>query len=146
LIDIFNVANPGSSFSGSSEDWETYSILVGIAYRVGLSKKLNLFPRIGLGPMVARNPGLSLSAPNATITQNFSRTSETGFGLGYEIGIGLRTDLGRHFALMPTFTFSGGAITIPDVVTTTDNVQVTSDFQPKIQSFNFGLSLAYRFY
>ena len=47
---------------------------------------------------------------------------------------------------MPTFTFSGGLITIPDVIITTDNVSVISDYQPQIQSFNLGLSLAYKIY
>ena len=107
---------------------------------------MGLYPRFGLGPLVANNPGITVNTPNGTITNNFSRSSETGFGLGYEIGIGLRSDLGRHFSLMPTFTFSGGLVTIPDVITTTDNIAVTTDYQPQIQSFNLGLSLAYRFY
>jgi len=96
--------------------------------------------------LVATNPGMTVSQPGGGITTNFMRSSETGIGLGYEAGIGLQTDLGRHFTLMPTFTFSGGLVTIPDVVTTTESSSVTSDFQPQIQSFNLGLSLAYRFY
>lgn len=146
LIEAFNTENPGSEFSGSTEDWKVYYLLVGIAYQVNITQKIDFFPRFGLGPMIANNPGITINAPNAMVTQNFSRSAESGFGMGFELGIGLKTELGRHFALMPTFTFSGGLVTIADVVTTTDNVTVTSDFDPAIQSFNLGLSLAYRFY
>ena len=78
--------------------------------------------------------------------QNFIRSSETGIGLGGEIGIGLQTNLGKHISLLPTFTFSGGIVTISDVKTTTDNVIAISDYRPRIRSFNLGLSLGYRFF
>ncbi|MEO1255363.1 MAG: outer membrane beta-barrel protein [Bacteroidota bacterium] len=146
LIATFNDENPGTDFTGSTEDWEAYYFLVGVAYKVVVNRKINFFPRFGLGPLIANNPGINISSPNSTITNNFSRSSETGWGLGFELGIGLQTNLGKHFALMPTFAFSGGLVTIPDVVTTTDNIIVISDYQPVIRSFNLGLSLAYRFY
>ncbi|MEL7161121.1 MAG: outer membrane beta-barrel protein [Bacteroidota bacterium] len=146
LIEAFNTENPGADFVGSTEDWRTYYFLAGLAYRVPIKRKFALFPRFGIGPLLANNPGISLNSPNTSITNNFSRSSKTGFGLGLEIGIGLRTYLGRRFALLPTFTFSGGFVTIQEVVTTTDNVVVTSNYQPVIQSFNLGISLAYRFY
>jgi len=119
---------------------------VGVAYKMVVSRKINFFPRFGLGPLIVNNPGINISSPHSSIANNFSRSSETGLGLGFELGIGLQTDLGRHFAPMPTFAFSGGLVTIPDVVTTTDNIIVTRDYQPVIRSFNLGLSLAYRFY
>ena len=146
LVDDLNADNPGSNFSGSTEDWKVYYLLVGAAYKIPVYKKFALYPRIGIGPMVVNNPGMTISSPDTAITQNFSRSSESGFGFGYELGIGLKTDLGKHFTLMPTFTFSGGFATIQDVENTTDNVTVTSDFDAKIQSFNLGLSVAYRFY
>lgn len=146
LIDTFNVNNPGFEFSGSTENWQVYYLLVGVAYRVKVGKRLKFFPRIGLGPLVANNPGITLTAPNASNTNNFARSSETGVGLGIELGIGLQTDLGRHFSLLPTFTFSRGHATIPEVNTTTDNVTLIDDYKPVIQSFNLGLSLAYKFY
>lgn len=146
LIEDFNEENPGADFTGSTEDWQAYYVLVGVAYQVNITKKIDFFPRFALGPLVANNPGITVNAPNAVINNNFSRTSETGFGLGYEIGIGLRTDFGKRFSLLPTFTFSSGFVTIPDVVTTTDNVIVIADYQPQIHAFNLGLSLGYRFY
>lgn len=146
LVETFNSENPGSTFTGTTEDWQTYALLVGIAYQVNITKKFKIYPRFGFGPLIVNNPGLSINSPDGIVTNNFIRSSDTGFGLGYEIGIGLRKNLGKHFALMPTFTFSGGVVTISDVVTTTDNVIVISDYQPTIQSFNIGLSLAYRFY
>lgn len=146
LINDFNAENPGTNFTGSTEDWQTYYFLVGLGYRVNIAKKFNFFPRFGIGPLLASNPGITISAPDATITNNFSRSSETGIGLGLEVGIGLQTNLGKHFTLLPTFTFSGGIVTIPDVTTTTDNVIVISDYQPRIQSFNLGITLGYRFY
>ncbi len=146
IIEMFNDENPGNEFTGSSEDWKTYSFLVGLAYRVKIGKRFNFFPRVGAGPMWATNPGISVNAPNATITKNFDRSSDTGVGLGYEVGIGLQTNLGKRFALLPTFTFSGGVVNINDIITVTDNVIVRSDYQPVIQSFNLGLSLGYRFY
>lgn len=146
LINEFTAQNPGVNFSGSIGDWQVYYLLVGIAYKVKVTKKFAFYPRFGLGPMVINNPGINVNSPDVSITQNLSRSSETGFGLGYELGIGLRTDLGKHFSLMPTFTFSGGFTNISDVVTSTDNVSVISDYQPTVLSFNIGLSLAYRFY
>lgn len=146
LIEMFNADNPGEEFSGSTEDWQAYYLLFGLAYRVRIGSRLKLFPRLATGPLVVTNPGITVNAPNSTISSRFERSSETGFGLGYEIGVGLQTNLGRRFSLLPTFTFSGGVVTINDVVTTTDNVIVTSDYQPTILSFNLGLSLGYRFY
>jgi len=146
IIEMFNDENPGAAFTGSTEDWQTYSFLVGLAYRVNIGKRFNFFPRVGVGPMWATNPGISVNAPNATISKNFDRSSDTGVGLRYEVGIGLQTNLGKRFALLPTFTFSGGVVTINDIITVTDNVIVRSDYQPTIQSFNLGLSLGYRFY
>lgn len=146
IIEMFNDENPGAAFTGSTEDWQTYSFLVGLAYKVNIGKRFNFFPRVGAGPMWATNPGITVNAPNATITNNFDRSSDTGAGLGYEVGIGFQTNLGKRFSLLPTFTFSSGVVTINDVITVTDNVIVRSDYQPRIQSFNLGLSLGYRFY
>lgn len=146
IVERFNTENPGAEFTGSAEDWQTYSFLVGLAYGVKIGKRFNFFPRVGVGPLWATNPGISVNAPNATITNNFDRSSDTGLGLGYEVGIGFRTNLGKRFSLLPTFTFSSGVVTINDVITVTDNIIVRSDYQPRIQSFNLGLSLGYRFY
>lgn len=146
IIDRFNAENPGTNFTGSTEDWQTYSFLVGLAYRISIGPRFNFYPRVGVGPLWATNPGITVNAPNATSTNNFARSSETGMGLGYEVGIGLQTNLGKRFSLQPAFTISGGIVSINDVITTTDNVRVTGDYQPRIQSFNLGLSLGYRFY
>jgi len=146
LINDFQAENQGVEFTGTTEDWQAYYFLTGIAYKVPIYKKFSIYPRVGLGPLYVSNPGITVSAPDGSITQNFSRSSEGGFGLGYEFGFGLIQDLGKHFSLMPTFTFSGGLVSIPDVVTTTDNVAITSRYEPRIQSFTLGLSLGYRFY
>lgn len=146
VIESFKVENPSAAFIGTTEDWQTYAFLVGLAYRLNAGKRLKFFPRVGVGPLWVTNPGLAVNAPNATITNNFERSSGTGVGLGYEIGVGLQTNLGKRFALLPTFTFSGGWVTINEVATTTDNVIIISDYTPAIHSFNLGLSLGYRFY
>ncbi|MEL6971133.1 MAG: hypothetical protein AAFO02_13265 [Bacteroidota bacterium] len=145
LIEIFNTEDPGADFRGTSEDWEAYYLLFGLAYRVVVSPKIDFFPRFGLGPLILSNPGINISSVDGMITNNFSRSTESGLGVGYELGIGFRRDLGKRFALMPTFTFSGGVVTISDVVTTTDTVEIISDYQPRVQSFTLGLSLAYLF-
>ncbi|MEL6976329.1 MAG: outer membrane beta-barrel protein [Bacteroidota bacterium] len=146
LVQQFSEENPGISFSGSTGNWDVYSLLIGIAYKVNISKKFSVFPRFGMGPMIVNNPGISVSSPDVAITENFNRSSESGFGINFEIGIGLKTNLGKHFALMPAFTYSGGIATIKDVVATTDNITATGDFDARIQSFNLGISIAYRFY
>lgn len=146
IIESFKSENSGAEFIGSTEDWQTYAFLVGFAYRVNVGKRLNFFPRVGVGPLWATNPGLAVNAPNTTITNNFERSSDTGLGLGYEVGIGFQTNLGKRFALLPTFTFSGGVVTINDITTVTDNVIIRSDYQSVISAFNLGLSLGYRFY
>ncbi|MDX2302430.1 MAG: outer membrane beta-barrel protein [Microscillaceae bacterium] len=146
LINDYKEDNPGSQITGSTEDWQAFYALVGLAYQIKLTKKLSFSPRFGLGPLLVKNPGITINDPDGVISQNFTRSSETGFGLGYEIGFGLSNDFGRHFSLMPTFTLGGGFVTIKDVITITDNVQVISDYSPQILSFNIGLSFAYRFY
>ncbi len=146
LVNTFRENNPGIEFSGGTEDWQTYYFLVGIAYKLKITKKFNIFPRVGLGPLFVSNPGITINNISGAPIESFNRSSETGAGLGYEFGLGFRTDLGRRFSLMPTFTFSGGIVTINDVVSRTDNIAVSADYSPRIQSFNLGLSLAYRFY
>lgn len=146
LVADYRASNPSLELTGATEDWRTYSFLMGLAYRVPVGKKFAFFPRAALGPMWATTPGIKLSASNTSFSNVFERNADTGLGLGYEVGIGLQNKLGKHFALFPTFTISGGWITIKDVVTNTQNAVVKSDYQPKIQSFNIGLSLAYLFY
>ncbi|MEL6721363.1 MAG: outer membrane beta-barrel protein [Bacteroidota bacterium] len=146
IIEDFKLENPVAEFTGSTEDWQTYAFLVGLAYSVNTGKRIKFFPRIGVSPLWVTNPGLVVNAPNTTITNNFERSSGTGVGLGYEVGVGLQTNLGKRFSLLPTFTFSGGVATINDIITITDNVIIRSDYQSVIQSFNLGLSLGYRFY
>lgn len=145
-INSLNETNPGADFSGSSEDWQIYYILAGVAYQVNITKNFAILPRIALGPMFLTTPGIDINSTATPFVQNFSRSSETGLGLGYELGVGLRSDLGRRFSLLPTFSFSGGIATITDVETTTDNLVVTGDYNPRVMSFTLGLSLAYRFY
>lgn len=137
--------NQGTVFIGNSDSWQTYYLLGGIEYKVGISKKISLFPRVGLGPMLVSNPQFSITTTNENINTEVNRSSETGLGLGYEFGIGLKHNLGKNFCLMPTFTFSGGFVTISDVDTTIDNTVTTSNYNPKISTFNLGLSLAYKF-
>ncbi|MEO1518851.1 MAG: outer membrane beta-barrel protein [Bacteroidota bacterium] len=146
IVSSFREDNPGIEISASTGDWQVYSLLLGVAYRMPIGSRIALFPRVGVGPMLATNPGIMVTIPMAINGNNFERSSERGLGLGYEIGLGLKRNLGKHFALMPTFTFSGGFVSIKDVVTTIDNVASTSDSQQTIQSFNVGLSLAYQFY
>ncbi|MEL6485235.1 MAG: outer membrane beta-barrel protein, partial [Bacteroidota bacterium] len=52
LVQQFSEENPGVSFSGSTGNWDVYSLLIGTAYKVNISKKFSVFPRIGLGPMI----------------------------------------------------------------------------------------------
>lgn len=145
-IETFTANNPGFDFSGTTKDWQVSYLLFGFAYRVDITKRFRIYPRFSLGPMMANNPGISIESPNSKITQNFQRSSETGFGIGYELGIGLQTNLGKRFSLMPNFAYCQGQPNIKDVTVTTNNLSTTTDFQPIIQTFNLGLSLAYRFY
>lgn len=137
--------NQGTNLIGSSDSWQTYYLLTGMEYKVNISEKFSFYPRVGLGPMLVSNPEFSVTATNENTNTEVNRTSETGIGLGYEFGVGFKRDLGKNFCLMPTFTFSGGFVTIPDVDTTVGNEHTTSDYKPKIITFNLGLSLAYKF-
>ena len=137
--------NQSADFIGNSDSWKTYSLLGGIEYKVNISKKFSIYPLVGLGPMLVSNPQFSITATNENTHTEVNRSSETGIGLGYEFGMGLKRDLGKNFCLMPTFTFSGGFVTIRDVETIINNVSITSNQKPKISTFNLGLSLAYKF-
>jgi hypothetical protein len=144
-VNELETTNEAANFVGSSDAWKTYSLLTGIEYKINLGRIFCLYPRIGLGPMLVSNPQFSTTTTNENTNTEVNRSSKTGIGLGYEFGIGLKRDLGKNFCLMPTFTFSGGFVTISDVDTTVDNVRSTSDYKPKIFTFNLGLSLAYKF-
>lgn len=145
LLNSLEATNQEAIFTGNSDSWKTYYLLGGIEYKVSISKKFSLFPRVGLGPMLVSNPQFSITGSNENTNTGVNRTSETGLGLGYEFGIGLKRDLGKNFCLMPTFTFSGGFVTISDVDTAVDGIVTTSNYKPKISTFNLGLSLAYKF-
>ncbi len=144
VVDFFQAREPGVEFDGASGDWQTYYLLLGAAYRVPLGKRLTLYPRVAVGPLWTTSPGLEVQATNGGSGSNFFRSSETGFGVGYEVGVGLRTDLGKRFSLLPTFTFSGGWANIKDVENRLDDLAFTRDFEVGILSFNLGLSLAVR--
>ena len=146
LVNEFNSETPNANFSANTKSWQVYSLLVGAAYKINIYKKFDIFPRIGIGPMLVNNPSINVSSPDSAITQNFIRSSESGFGLGYEFGVGFTTNLGKRLALMPTFTFSGGMATLSDVTTVTDNIVVNGNYNVVVQSFNLGISLACKFY
>ncbi len=146
VISQFNEENPDSNFAGSTDNWKTYYFLAGIAYKIKVGKKMAFYPRVALGPMWATTPGLRVTTSDDSASQNFNRDSQTALGVGYDIGIGLRNDFGRHFSLMPTFTFSGGVVNYSDVATTIDSNTEISSYEPRIQSFTLGLSVAYRVY
>lgn len=145
VVKELETTNEATNFVGSSGAWKIHSFLAGIEYKINMGGKLTFYPRIGLGPMLVSNPEFSITATDKNTDSGINRSSETGFGLGYELGVGLKRDLGKHFCLMPTFTYSGGIVTISDVGMTIDNVNTTSDYRPKIITFNLGLSLAYKF-
>ncbi|MFL9837001.1 hypothetical protein ABS768_05785 [Flavobacterium sp. ST-75] len=137
--------NQGTSFTGSSDSWQTYYLLTGVAYKVNISEKFSFYPRVGLGPMLVSNPKFSITGTNGNINKEVNRSSKMGIGLGYEFGIGFKRDIGKNLCLIPTFTFSSGFVKISDVETTNDNTVTTSNYKPKILTFNLGLSLAYKF-
>ena len=146
IVNDYNAQNPGVNLTAVSEDWEAYYIMVGSAYMIQVAPKLFLFPRAAIGPIFVSNPAINGVITNGGDTNNLSRSSETGIGLGFDIGIGLRKNLGKHFSLMPVFDYSGGFVSIADVEINNNNNVDVNDYRPKIRSFNLGLSLAYRFY
>ncbi|MEL6192696.1 MAG: hypothetical protein AAFR66_11630, partial [Bacteroidota bacterium] len=56
VMEGFREANPGVEFMGSSENWEAYYLLLGLAYRVKVGKRISLFPRVSVGPVIGSNP------------------------------------------------------------------------------------------
>jgi len=146
IVNDYNAQNPGVSLTADSENWETFYFLVGTAYKVKISRKFALFPRAALGPLVVSSPEVNGVVTGGSDSNVLTRSAETGVGLGFEVGIGLRTNLGKHFTLMPSYDFSGGFVDIADVQTNNNNNIVTNEYSPSIRSFNLGISLAYRFY
>lgn len=135
--------NAGKSFTGTAENWNIDYGLIGAAYRVPLSPKFNIYPRAAIGPMFISNPSFNIRSNDNSI--NVARGSESTVGLGYEFGVSLIRNIGRHFILFPSFTFSGGFANISDVTTTTNGGPQTQDIKPKVFTFNLGFSLGYRF-
>ncbi|MEW7290285.1 outer membrane beta-barrel protein [Aquimarina sp. 2304DJ70-9] len=144
LINTLETNNPGTDFMDNSDNWNVFYVLVGVAYQMNISEKFAVLPRLGIGPMILNSPDVSVTATNGTSTLNYFRDGGSATGFGYEVGIGLKRDLGKRFALMPTFTFTGGFITL-ESVTRVGGVVVYSQYQPNILTFNMGLSLAYKF-
>lgn len=143
VVRFFDDLNPGISFGGENGDWQTYYLLFGAAYSVPIVKRFEIYPRFAVGPLWTVSPGFDVQATTGFSQNEFTRSSETGLGLGYDLGVGLRTNLGNRLALLPTFTFSGGRVNLSDVKTSLNTVTLTRDFTSRIQSFNLGLSLAY---
>lgn len=143
IVETYNEQNPGEDLSIDSEQWRTYALLFGISYDFKINDKYTVFPRMGLGPMLVTNPSLSAILSRGESVEELDRSSETELGLGYELGFGIRRNFGKHISLMPMYTFSGGFVSISDVETT--NASQATDYKPKIQSFNLGISIAYRF-
>lgn len=145
LISTLEDKNPNLSYAGSSKSWRTYYLLIGAAYKINVTNKFALFPFIATGPMIASNPEFSINSSDGNTSNVVIRTSENGIGLGYDFGIGIRNNLGKHFALMPTFSFTGAFVRIADVKTNINNTTQNSTINPKMNTFNLGLSLAYKF-
>lgn len=146
VVNEYNTENPGANLTAESEKWETFYFLVGLSYLQDITKKFHLYPRVALGPMLVSNPAITGVVNTGDGTYNLERSSEVALGLGFEVGVGLRTKLGRHFTLMPTYDFSGGFVSIADVESTNNNISELNDYRPKIRSINLGLSIAYKFY
>jgi len=146
IVTDYNAQNPGVSLTAESENWQTFYCLVGAAYKVKISRKFAFYPRAALGPLVVSSPEVNGVVTGGNDSNVLTRSAETGVGLGFEIGIGLRTNLGKRFTLMPTYDFSGGFVSIADVQTNNNNNVDVNDYSPSIRSFNVGLSVAYRFY
>ncbi len=144
LINTLEANNPSIDFTDNSDNWNVLYVLAGVAYQMNISEKFAVLPRLSIGPMIINSPDVSVTATNGTSTVDYVRDGESAAGFGYEVGIGLKRDLGKHFALMPTFTFTGGFITL-ESVTRIGGVVVYSEYQPNIITFNMGLSLAYKF-
>ncbi len=142
IVESYNAQNPGEDLTISSEQWRTFSLLFGMSYDFRISDKYSIFPRMGLGPMLVTNPDLSAILSRGEVVEELDRKSETELGLGYELGFGISRKIGKHFTFMPMYTFSGGFVSISDVETSNTEAR---DYRPKIQSFNLGVSLAYRF-
>lgn len=146
VVKRYNQENPDATFLGTSDEWKSYYLLMGLAHKISITKKFAIYPRAAIGPMWVTNPGVSVQSDDPNLIQSYTRSSETGLGLGGEIGIGLRNDFGKHLSLMPTFTFSGGFVNYRDVETRINNINVLNNYEAWIQSFTLGISLAYRFY
>lgn len=146
LIEDLEQENPGNQYTSNIDDWQILYLMVGLAYQVNLTEKISFFPRCGFGPIIVKNPRIAIDNTSGESDEIGSRKSETGLGFAYEIGFGIRKDLGKHFALMPNITFSGGFVTIKNVSSSVDNAQIAGDYKPKLFSFNAGISIAYIFY
>ncbi len=146
VTDALRDENPGLEIEGNSGRWRVYGLLFGVAYKLSLGKRFAIYPRFGLGPIAATSPDLEVSATGGSINTLFARTTKTGAGLGYEVGIGFQTNLGKRLVLMPAVTYGGGWFTIHNITNTINDADLERDFQSRIQSINIGLSLAVRLF
>lgn len=146
LGDELHSLSPNINYAVESTDWKFTSVLVGGFYNVPVSKKMSLHPKAMIGFMFGYSPEIAVSATDGSTTGNLSTESANAAGFAFEFGLGLESKLGKHFALMPTFDFSGGFPSFSDVKTTyASGGSVTRTYNPAILTFNLGLAIAYRF-
>ncbi|MEM7656882.1 MAG: hypothetical protein AAF399_12190 [Bacteroidota bacterium] len=139
VVSLFEERNPGVvAFRGEHGDWQTYYLLLGAAYRIPIVKRFALYPRFGLGSLWTVSPGLEVQATNGASQNQFSRSSETGVGVGYELGVGLRTNLGKRFALLPIFTVNGGWVNLMAVETSFNSLTAARDVGGKHSILQLG--------
>jgi hypothetical protein len=145
-----NRINTTINYSADSKDWAFTSLLGGLFYNYPITKRISIQPKGMIGLMFGSSPEINVKATNSSNTRVVNIESGNSAGMAFEFGIGLKSQLSKRFALMPTFDFSGGLLSFSNRKSFYTNSSgiiytYTKTYYPEILTFNFGLAVAYTF-
>jgi hypothetical protein len=148
-VELNNIS-PSVDYKVDSKNWQFTSAYVGMFYVFPITKRISILPKGLIGFMYGTSPEINVDATNQGNTRVISIESGNSFGFAYEIGIGLKSKLGKHFALMPSFNLSNGFLSFKNnkTVYTPEggtSTTYTRTYNPSLLTFNIGLAFAYLF-
>jgi opacity protein-like surface antigen len=132
-----------------SKSWSIGAFMLGGYATVPLEKKLSLESRIMFGIITATYPNVTFTFSDAEESVLVKRTGSTATSFAYQIGAGIRYDVGKRLCLLANFDYLGSNPEFKDVETTAETStsfeRISKDtFSQSFGTFNIGVGVGYR--
>lgn len=131
----------------SAKDWSLFTLMAGAYYRIPVSKKMTIMPKVMIGLANIYSPEIDVIAINNLSNIATSSTESSNiFTPSYLLSLGLKSNLYKRIALVSNFDILGAFTTFKDVKTTYGNgTSVTRTKSPSFLTFNYGIGIGYKF-